>query len=209
MNRRAIAWILVLVAVLLAGWAVSHRASEPDQDSAGATTSIPVATQPGDGWQEYSSDAYGFTARYPDGWSADDGYAYTALGPGKDIPGVSFTIPAAMAEGTNLSRDTHLSVEVLGSGTCAAASFLDQTVEHSTATENGRTWDVAKGGGAGAGNLYDETVYATQAGDRCYGLRLFIHSTNIGNYDPGTVTEFDRAALETAFAQFRASFATK
>ncbi len=210
MSRRAVLSIAVLAAVLVAGWALRGRVQAPDPESAGTTTSIPVATPPGDGWQAYESQAHAFAVRYPEGWTVQPDYEYANLGPGSYVPGVLFKVPASLTAGTNLSSDTGMSVEVLGSGECRAATFLGNVAGRDRVVEpNGREWDVAKGGGAAAGNLYDETVYATAANGRCYGLRLFLHSGNIGNYEPGAVTEFDRAALEAVFAQFRASFATR
>lgn len=171
------------------------------------TTTIPDANQVMSGGTEYRSDTYGFSVRYPDGYRVDDAYSYKALGPNTDIPGVSFTIPASLTAGTNLSQDSYLSVEKLPSGrACEAASFISNMVNTQRVDENGRTWTVVKGGDAGAGNFYDETVYILQDGSDCFGIRQFIHSTNVGNYDPGTVIEFDRVALDGAFAQFRASF---
>jgi hypothetical protein len=77
--------------------------------------------------------------------------------------------------------------------------LVPATNELQRQTENARA-------GAGAGNFYEETVYAAEGANYCYGLRLFIHSTNIGNYEPGTVEEFDRGALEDVFALMRESF---
>jgi len=34
-------------------------------------------------------------------------------------------------------------------------------------------------------------------------VRYFIHSTNIGNYDPGTIKAFDQAALVARFDAIR------
>ena len=65
-------------------------------------------------------------------------------------------------------------------------------------TENGTEYSVASLSDAGAGNLYEEKVYALVGTSPCLAVRTFIHSTNIANYDPGTVTAFDEAALTGA-----------
>lgn len=211
MNKKSALTLLVLAAVILLGYGISRYvgifgASVP-ADGTSNTTTPPVATQPTSGWSKY--DGGQFSVEYPDTYTVNTKYTYTALGPGKDIPGVAFTIPASLAAGTNLSEDSYVSVEQLKSGACEAKSFLGSTQSARVVEENGTSWSAAQGGGAGAGNFYDETVYAAKFGAQCYGLRLFIHSTNIGNYDPGTVIEFNREALDEVFAQFRATFTSK
>ena len=204
MNRRT----LIILAVALALLLVIAGIARYRGGVTGTTTSVPDITTPSDGWQPYASAAYSFSIRRPDGFVVDEAYAYQGLRPDESIPGVSFTIPAAMTSGTNLSKDTRVSVERLPAGTaCDAVSFIGSSAGPSQSVrESGRDWTVAKGGDAGAGNFYDETVYATSGPGGCYGLRLFIHSTNVGNYDPGAVVEFDREALDATYAQFRASF---
>lgn len=198
-------------AVLLAWGATAWRGASdgPAGTPAAPTTTVPAATMPQDGWAPYRSDAYGFSVRYPEDWTVDPGYAYTLLGPDQAIRGVAFRVPADARAGTNLAQDSAVSVERADGGACTPATFLGTELrDTATVTENGRSWQVGRGGGAGAGNFYDETVHVTEAGGACYGIRLFIHTTNVANYDPGTVTEFDRSVLDAAYAQFRASFAT-
>ena len=62
-------------------------------------------------------------------------------------------------------------------------------------------------GGAGAGNLYEEIVYVPNLPGNagCYGIRYFIHSGNIANYEPGTMAEFDRTTLLAEFDRIRHS----
>ncbi len=43
-----------------------------------------------------------------------------------------------------------------------------------------------------AGSLYQSEFFRTYVHLRCVTVRLFTHETNIGNYDPGTVTPYDR-----------------
>ncbi len=50
---------------------------------------------------------------------------------------------------------------------------------------------------AAAGNRYDSRVYRVLRGSRCYEAVLTVHTGAIGNYDPGTVAEFDK---EKAFS---------
>ncbi len=156
----------------------------------------------------FTSDAYGFSVRYPNGFLVQNDYRYAALGPGREIPGVAFLVHAVLIAGTNLSADSALTVEVLENvESCTADLFVGEGAEVSSRTDvQGRTWSVAEVSDAGAGNLYYSRVNAIAWGPRCYGLRLFAHTTRIENYDPGTVTEYDRAALDRAYEAFVASF---
>lgn len=166
---------------------------------------IRVSAMAPDGWMTFASTEFGFSLRYPPGYTINGGYVYQGLGPGQDITGVSFTIPASMAEGTNLSDDTRISVETLPDApACTADHFLPAGAPApTTVTENGTQYSMASLDDAGAGNLYGETVYALVGTAPCLAVRSFIHSTNIANYDPGTVTAFDEAALVAQFGAIR------
>jgi hypothetical protein len=109
---------------------------------------------------------------------------------------------------TNLAADTRLSVESMpGVKVCEARRFVDTPENELTENDGGHTWSVADAGDAGAGNFYDETVYALVGSSPCLAIRYFIHSTNIANYDPGAVKQFDRRALVTMFGRIRSTLA--
>jgi hypothetical protein len=167
---------------------------------------IVVAPERGDLIQIYESGAEGFSIRYPAGYTVDAQYRYQALGPGKAIGGVSFTIPQAMAVGTNLAPDTYLSIEEIpASARCDARLFLDadSATPASTKTINGITYSVATSTGAGAGNRYEETVYARPFTNPCIAIRYFIHYNVIENYPQGAVRAFDKRSLVAAFDAIR------
>jgi hypothetical protein len=160
-------------------------------------------------WPVYRNAKLGYAISYPPDWRVDTTHDYQSLGPGKDIYGTAFVVSASIASGTNLSNGSYLAVESLrGTAPCTADEFLDdadQAGAH-TETDGGITWSVEHGSDAGAGNFYDETVYAVQGPRSCLAIRIFIHSTNIANYPPGTVREFDDTKLLATFGQMRASF---
>jgi hypothetical protein len=161
------------------------------------------------GWHTYRDPQMGFAISYPDGWRVDTAHTYTALGPGKDIHGVAFKVSKRFTTGTNLSDDSYLAVEVLpGVKDCAAAPFLDDAIDQPRIKSNGHgiQWSVLDGADQGAGNIYEETVQAAIGTDPCIATRAFAHSTNIGNYDPGTVKAFNRAAFNRTIDKMRASF---
>ncbi|HET8581199.1 MAG TPA: MliC family protein [Candidatus Paceibacterota bacterium] len=152
----------------------------------------------------------GWSIRYPSGWTPDPSYAYTGMGPSTAIPGVKFTIPASMATGTNLGSDTYLSVEQrpdIAVADCDASAFLDQGAIMGTSTKevNGTTYSVASSTGAGAGNRYQETVYALPGTNPCTAVRYFVHYGVIENYPAGAVTQYDAQALASQFDQIRDS----
>ena len=145
------------------------------------------------GYKKYVSANSDFSVEYPENYTVNDRYVYMALGPEKDISGVAFIIPEALMTGTNLSRGSYMSIEKrVVEKDCKAADFLSVAQTQNDVIENGRNYNVATSQDAGAGNYYEETVFASADGTNCYGMRLFLHTTAVGNYEPGTIKEFDR-----------------
>lgn len=155
--------------------------------------------------QVYANTAEGFSLRLPSGYVTDEKYIYQELGPSKDISGIRFTIPAAVAAGTNLSTDSYISIEKIPNvRECTASLFLEQgTVQ--TITEGDTAYSVASSTGAAAGNRYEETVYALKGTNPCIAVRYLIHYGVFENYPAGTVREFDKRALLAAFDAIRRS----
>lgn len=60
---------------------------------------------------------------------------------------------------------------------------------------NGETFDAFDVGGAAAGNLLAADAYRNFHQNRCYELDARVAFVNIGNFDPGTVKEFDYEAV--------------
>lgn len=161
-----------------------------------------------DGLEEsYADGKNGFSVRYPKGFVVNKEYKYQEFGPGKDIWGVKFIIPESLAKGTNLSNfDTGVSVEEIPNvNECVADLFVYNQTNQTSITDGDVVYSVAETNGAGAGNFYEEKVWAIPGTNPCIGVRYFIHSTNIGNYDPGTVVEFDRQSLIDQFDKIRHS----
>lgn len=158
------------------------------------------------GFSTYTASA-GWSISYPTAYDIDDTHLYKGLGPSKVIRGVSFTVPASLASGTNLSRDSYLAVESqdVGSQNCSALLFLGDTNQETFVTENNVRYSVAHSSEGAAGNLYEETVYAVVNSSPCTAVRYFLHSTQIGNYPPNTVIEFDKGSLTSVFDAMRQS----
>jgi membrane-bound inhibitor of C-type lysozyme len=157
----------------------------------------------------YADGTAGFSIRYPEDYSIDMNYRYQALGPGKEIGGVKFTIPASIATGTNLSSyDTGVSVEEIPSTPipeCKASLFTGFPAKEGIITDNGVEYSYATTSDAGAGNFYEEAVWAVPGINHCVAVRYLIHSMNIGNYPSGAVRVFDRQALLDQFDNIRRS----
>lgn len=162
------------------------------------------------GWSTFTSSNFGFSIQYPKEYTAEMNYTYSNLGHGKDIFGVSFTIPENYTTGTNLSDDSRISVESLPSQTdCSAEPFLDNPQNIQTLTENGAQYSVADSVSPAAGNIYEEKVYALVGSKPCAAIRYFIHSGNIYNYPAGAVKEFDKEKLLKEFDQIRKTLVIK
>ena len=58
---------------------------------------------------------------------------------------------------------------------------------------HGQQFRAATSTDVGAGSLYASHVYRTEYKNACYEFSLTVHTGNIMNYTPGTVTEFDSA----------------
>lgn len=157
----------------------------------------------------YVNSREGFSLRLPSATSTygdftvDQTYK-NQLSPKKIISGIKFTIPASLANGTNLSKDSYLSVESIPNAeSCTADMFFDGVHNAQEQTLNDVTYSVATSQNAGAGNRYEETVYAIPGLHACTGVRYMIHYSVLQNYPDGTVEEFDKPALLNLFDQVR------
>lgn len=152
----------------------------------------------------YHTKGGSFSMRYPSGWVVDPSYVNTSEGEGKDIYGVKFSIPKNLALGTNLGSDSYVSVEEIPrANTCSADMFLYQGSRTVNLTDGGTDYSVATSSDAGAGNRYEETVYALPGTNPCTAVRYFIHYSVFENYPAGTVEPFDRKELLSQFDSMR------
>lgn len=195
-------------------WSKGNGSFIMENDQQTYTNCIDVATATPVS-QTYSNQVRGFSltlpnvastsaAQYPDAYSVDESYAYQNLGPGKEITGVKFRIPGAVATGTNLSSDSYISVEQIpGLASCSATAFLEAGAKARPVNEGGVTYSMATTSDAAAGNRYDETVYAVSGSNPCTVVRYFIHYGAIQNYPPGVVREFNERDLVASFDAIR------
>ena len=146
-----------------------------------------------------------FSLVYPSEYSVDEEYTYDAF-KGKPVAGVKFSVPASISEGTNLSSDTGVSVEWLPrANKCTGDIYVLPNVRATSLVVGSTTYSVATTSEAAAGNLYEEQVFAIADSKPCTAVRYFIHSSNIGNFEPGVAVEFNRDALLREFDNIRDS----
>ena len=195
--------LVILVAVVLLIEIRDAYAPSPSSLSQISPVSIPAHIQLS---QVYINSSKKYSVRYPTGFTLNQSYVYQSLGPNKDIHGVKFTIPSTLAVGTNLGPDSYVSVEQMPTAkTCDASYFVDpaSSMKPTTVVDHGVTYSMTTASDAGAGNRYEETVYAISGTSPCTAVRYFIHYAAIENYTPGAVTEFNKQALVNEFDQIR------
>jgi len=160
--------------------------------------------------QEYKNDSYKFSINLPADFTVEENYKYEST-PMRSFAGIKFKIPKAIYEGTNLSSDSYISFETAPEAinSCSAQVFLDSSELKGFANVGSNRYTVAYSLGVGAGNRYDETVYATPVDGGCIAVRYFIHYGAYENYPAGTVKEFDEVELKKLFDSIRESLVLK
>jgi hypothetical protein len=203
-NMSLIVGIIILIIIAGAGYlGWKAIANQSPAETPTTTPDVPVVT---DDRADYASTTLHIALKYPKGYTVNDSFINTTVNPNKPISGVKFTIPMEMATGTNLSSDSGLSIEQLPrANKCTGDIFLQANVKPTTVSDGAMSFSVASSSDAGAGNLYEEIVYAIPGSTPCIGIRYFIHSTQFANYPAGTVTQFDHAALIADFDKIRQS----
>lgn len=157
------------------------------------------------GGKSYTSGYFGFDTDLPPGFIVNESYVNQALGPGREIPGVSFSVPESFTQGTNLSPDSYVAVERQKGVVCEPASFLAAQAPAQDVIIGTNAFRRATSVGAAAGNMYEDVVSVLERGGYCYAVRYFIHTTQIANYPAGTVREYDRERLLQWFDSVAAS----
>ncbi|MDD5050876.1 MAG: hypothetical protein PHV93_04055 [Candidatus Pacebacteria bacterium] len=159
---------------------------------------------------QYRNDESGYIVQYPEDFQVDESGKSPATG--DFVQGIIFHFPNRFTLGTNLSpHDSYISVETKGEVACTPGDFISPDerdgVVHTEPIiqSNGITFTGGSGNGAAAGNYYEEVAYTALHNGTCYGIKLFLHSTNVGNYDPGTIREFDRDKINTIFTNMISS----
>jgi|GEM_PF-2795225 len=147
--------------------------------------------------QTYKNNSYGFSFMYPSAL----GFVIPSY-PNLEDKIVQLQIPQSDYPRTNFG-DAAFSVSAVYTKSLEACLAAANTPENgdgfkSTKEINGLTYYYTKSAGAGAGNLYESTIYRVLVGGQlCVELNETIHTGNIGNFPSGTVTEVDKSAVQT------------
>ncbi len=170
------------------------------------------------GGVRYWSPGYLFMFEHPKDWTIDDKrlLAPWENGAMMKLPeAVRVAAPESWRAGTNFAEagiDFIVSDNTKAVAECAAPPDFADT--HISKKVGGINFEQFTQNGAGAGNFYGITSYRGISDGKCYVADLYIHSSNIGNYDPSQgIKEFDKIAvtnaLESVFETFRVFPLTK
>jgi hypothetical protein len=150
-----------------------------------------------------------FSVSYPGSYLLDENYAYEGF-PNKPVAGVKFSVPLSATEGTNLGSDSGVSIESLPRAqNCTGDIYVVPNVKAVALTVGSTTYSTATSSSGAAGNLYEEQVFAISGSKPCTAVRYTIHSSNLGNFEEGSVAEFDRGVLLREFDSIRDSLELK
>jgi hypothetical protein len=151
----------------------------------------------------YQYFPYGISFEIPEGWGfakADAPYNEFADSTKGEDSFVRLQLPKETYPGTNFGNaDLGLSaVYVASLEECLAYPGSDSQsvfdIKQSTVL-SGITYYTSTSTGAAAGNIYDSKNYRTYQNQFCFSAAETLHTSNIGNYDPGTVTAVDEDAV--------------
>ena len=150
---------------------------------------------------QYTNLATGLSLRYPDFFAP----ALTVSGNYKFAPGLTLgVVDSPFYKNTNLSEAyvfVGSSSDAQMVATCTEPNQNGGAPEQLIGDEviNGYTFVHSSSDGVAAGNSYHQEVYRMARSGVCYEVILYLHSTNVGNYPDGTVTEFDRNGIIQRF----------
>lgn len=199
--------------------AIPTESSTPATSSTPAspsTTPAPVSTTPSTTpiffpihdpiritiWRPYfDTSSMQIAFNYPSGFRVTPNVPllYAPLGA---VIGTRIDYPASYSSGTNLGEVSIGIGRKTNVSDCASYGQVDlTTVINAVKFYKISTLD------AGAGNFYETINYAAPYMGYCYNVYLFMHSSNINNYDPASgIKEFNRTDVVSVFENIMKSF---
>lgn len=163
------------------------------------------------GWETYSNSQYGFSVQYP----KNDFGLYTDYNKVKSlsyIPVCNDSMLGCLVYSKDKQPNTNfegagVSLDRLGLGTEASCLMVQQgETRQADLVINGVNFAVYKGSGAATGHFEEYINYRTFKNNDCIGITLRVTSTNIGNYEPGTVKEFNSNEVWNKLKQVLSTF---
>ncbi|HEX5429476.1 MAG TPA: hypothetical protein VFX17_00125 [Patescibacteria group bacterium] len=191
--------IIVAGVVALIAAACNQSATQNNPNQTGNTQNPPASNT-----QTYSNSTYGFSFDYPNSMqfvtptypNLDDKVVQIQIGqdqyPGTNFGDAAFGVSTQFAK--SLSDCLALTPPEGGDGFKTAVTI------------NGTQFNMTKSNGAGAGNIYESNVYRTLHNNNCIEIDETIHTSNIGNYPAGSVTEVDSADVQAKLDDVLNSF---
>jgi len=160
-------------------------------------------------WEAYTSETYGFEIEYPQDLALEK------------------RIPPGVIEGAVLRLSLINRTYYVGTNLVEASLFVGVTPEKAYSSErltygpqdssehgdlaetrdiSGVAFSRVSSWEGAVGNQYGLITYSALQVGSCYTLALFIHCINIHVFDPGTVSEFDRATVLRLFDRVISTF---
>jgi len=199
MDRWSIGILLALIAIGGIALYVSPKPLMHLQDATSLVQTSPDSIEiiPGTPSIAYTDASFKFTIVHPVSalmqTSGFEGYLPTT-----QTPVVGFALPESLFAGTNLG-DAGVYIGATSSprvvATCTNPSSADGETLVGDMVVDGAAFKITISTGVGAGNIYDATSYRTVREGTCFEVVELLHSSNIANYTPGTVTQFDRQKI--------------
>lgn len=156
----------------------------------------------------YDNKEFGFQLYYPEGSKVEQQSLGGYLSVTKNSI-VAVFLDQSLFAGTNLGEAVvvvGLGPDAEALGKCNQANTDNNEQDLGLAVVNGVQFHKFSTTGVGAGNLYESTIYRTVQYGSCYEIAEVLHSGNIYNYDPGTVTEFDQAKFSGILEKIAQTF---
>lgn len=183
---------LLLLSLMAAGCNYQSAVNQNSNSNQNANTN----TAPTEQLQTYNNSTYGVTFQYPQTMNFVTP-TYALL----QDKITELQIPQSAYPKTNFG-DAAFSVSAAYAkdlATCLTMNPPENASGFKNQTQiNGQTFYLAQSMGAAAGNRYDSTVYRTLSGKQtCIEVSETIHTSNIGNYPAGTVTEVNQGDVQS------------
>lgn len=219
MSKKPLFWIVVVVVIIVIIWAFLYFFAYPPTPLPSVSTNTPtstnsaVTTGPGAGGATTTLMGPGnsFSFDYPSQFTVSAGNSSTTQWmQNTTVPGTilaQVTMPPSLQPNTNFQGAT-FTVGTSNKSSAVSNCLVQKNgnASSSVVTINGTSFTRITYGDAGAGNFYDIVSYRTVHDNACYALEYVIHSTNIQNYPPGTITQFDQSSVQSMLESMVQSF---
>jgi hypothetical protein len=211
-------WVAIVLIVGFVGYSIYESQSIGNTAMVtNATTTVDTSHNlseiiPGTPSVMYSDPHFGFTIYYPS-TTVLQTTGFEGFLPISKTPLIGFSLSHALFDGTNLSEagvfvGATTSPTIVSVCTNPVANGIE-TEATSSAIIGGTSFAEFNSTGAGAGNIYQEKVFRTVKNNTCFEVVELLHSGQIANYPPGTVTAFDESKFSGILDAMVNTFAFK